>query len=145
MDVSTCKTSSDNRWGGCWGQQEVRNGVCGELQVLGTHDGRPGVMKGWPTVHKKAKSGFLLQSCAHLQPRTSLPFQVCVRVCAAVHVSSYTRSHTCHRALTSTGPRTPAHLTLTSVAHRLQVVEVTSPGVTRRPLAQITAVMTMRG
>lgn len=59
--------------GGCWGQQEVRNGVCGELQVLETHDGRPGVMKGCRTLHKKAKSGFLLQSCAHLQPCTSRP------------------------------------------------------------------------
>lgn len=54
--------------------------MCGELQME-THDGRPGVMKGWRMLHKKAKSGFLLQSCAHLQPGTSLPVQVCVRVC----------------------------------------------------------------
>lgn len=71
----------DGGEGGCWGQQEVRNGVCGELQVLETHDGRPGVMKGCRT------SGFLLQSCAHLQPSTSRPVQVCVRVCAVVQNS----------------------------------------------------------
>lgn len=114
MDVSTCKTSSDNRWGrgGCWGQQEVRNGVCGELQMLETHDGWPRVMKGWRTLHKKAKSGFLLQSCAHLQPSTSLPVQVCVRVCVVMQNSRKPLHTLTHLPLCIDQHRSPPSRTL---------------------------------
>lgn len=128
--VKPCQTIDGK--GGCWGQQEVRNGACGELQVLETHDGRPGAMKEWRRLlHKKSK---IRVSAAELRTFATQHQPPCPGVCVLsgrTHVSSCTRSHTCHHALTSSGPCPPVHLTLTSVAHRLQVVAVTSPAATR--------------